>query len=765
MGSVNENDILDEEAKNLYEQLEGIDFRNRNLPVNSIKDISGLLDFTDKRRILLVDFAYLLSMYFEKLDFYQETPAEIDTFKSIQNILKALDEWYFHDKTIIIKYRGVSEDIEDYDIHFGNLRVDADMIPIIMGRMEVPLADLPHRAKTAFKTFSEKGISNILIKIPDDSPKSIDIFHRSLKVISHFNKSVKHIFSFVGGRKKDQNSIALIYNENSQPDPNLTLTAEINNIKQQVFQDLIQKIHQLLQKTNSNQFLSVYDALFSIKKLPFHLIRPPIEINKLTLAISGSETDKITEEKVTVVKHVIDDFGGYSPEAHRVIESVYGDKTVYGNEFIKQNAKTVNKRLQYALRILETSQHTAKANEIEKEVVTNVGKRLDRISDDVLNELFMPKEIAELRDDIKEPIKGTEIFYGTQSIRFQKMIQYFKRRCIARDKIKSLIETNKFDDVDFTIIARQYDISEKDANTIVYLIKSCFDPNGLFNKSMFEKKLSELGRFGTVSFEFFWYILKSTNAPRRNRITFLNSIQLLIERLNYRKNALKTILADVFGNPTTIHFSDRNAMLLANLLMRTYNKEKNVEIELTPEEVLLVEKGVKADLVNYAWNIIDTYQEVFLIKVVTVQKLIKNALQKDSKNKDKQSFPIRFLFGLEREIFSFFSLVKGVTSCAIMRIAMKEYGDPKSEIYNLYKSSFYLPTLFQHLRVVIRGFGRIGEESDIDQLHQVIGNKNEFLAFDVKFTPVINKIIELAYESIDRINKRKTNRMILHDTH
>jgi hypothetical protein len=52
--------------------------------------------------------------------------------------------------------------------------------------------------------------------------------------------------------------------------------------------------------------------------------------------------------------------------------------------------------------------------------------------------------------------------------------------------------------------------------------------------------------------------------------------------------------------PEKVEPSDRNAIMLANILLRTYNKELDVDIEMTPEEVLNVRNGLDRDVVHYA---------------------------------------------------------------------------------------------------------------------------------------------------------------------
>ena len=81
---------------------------------------------------------------------------------------------------------------------------------------------------------------------------------------------------------------------------------------------------------------------------------------------------------------------------------------------------------------------------------------------------------------------------------------------------------------------------------------------------------------------------------------FLNALQMLIAKIHQPKRAIKVLIADFCADPGVIEFADRNALMLANLLIRKYNKELNLDIELTPEEVLLVKEGLDREVVTYA---------------------------------------------------------------------------------------------------------------------------------------------------------------------
>ena len=166
-------------------------------------------------------------------------------------------------------------------------------------------------------------------------------------------------------------------------------------------------------------------------------------------------------------------------------------------------------------------------------------------------------------------------------------------------------------------------------------------------------------------------------------------------------------------------------MMLVNQLLREYNKEVIMDIEMTPEEVLLVKGGLDEKVVNYvAWKV-DGEQKPFLQKIATIRHKIADAMDADLSEKPLLS--IRFLLALEREVHIFLALVGGKTACEVMRSALNEYGNPASQIYHLKGSPNQMEPLLSHLAAVIRGWGRLGRQSDVPLLDEVKIRQDQFM--------------------------------------
>ena len=258
---------------------------------------------------------------------------------------------------------------------------------------------------------------------------------------------------------------------------------------------------------------------------------------------------------------------------------------------------------------------------------------------------------------------------------------------------------------DFEAIAANFEISARDAREMIQLYQNCFDGRGHFLRAAFENNVPEFARHEKKIFEILWELLKET--PQRcNRLPFLNSLQFLVGKIKKPIQAIKVLLADFTLSPESVNYPDRHAMMLVNQFLRGYNKEEIMDIEMTPEEVLLVKGGLDESVVNYvAWKV-DGNREPFLQKIATIRKKTFEAMNADLSK--EALLPIRFLLALEREVHIFLALVGGKTAIEVMRSALNDYGDPASAVYHLKESPAQMEPLLSHLATVIRGWGRLG---------------------------------------------------------
>jgi hypothetical protein len=329
-----------------------------------------------------------------------------------------------------------------------------------------------------------------------------------------------------------------------------------------------------------------------------------------------------------------------------------------------------------------------------------------------------------------------------------------KTRAGTREKRQFQLRPDKnFTDRDFEAIAANFEISVRDAQEMIQLYQNCFDGRGNFIRAAFEKNVPGFARHEKKVFEILWEFLKET-PQRSNRLPFLNSLQFLVGEIKKPIQAIKVLLTYFTQNPESVYYPDRHAMMLVIQFLRDYNKEVIMDIEMTPEEVLLVRGGLDENVVNYvAWKV-DGEQKPFLKKIATIRKKIAEAM--DSDLSEELLLPIRFLLALEREVHIFLALIGGKTAFEVLGSSLNDYGNPASQIYHLKKSPAQMEPLLSHLAAVIRGWGRLGRQSDMSLLDEIKSRQDQFMALhpDMRYQTLVRHVMRLIETSKAAIRSR-----------
>ena len=771
----------------------------------------------DSWRILLVNLAYLMSSYFMDVRYWEGIEKEKNTFSHIVETLHELDQMAGHDGTILIRYRGLpggsgTQEKVDYVMEFGKVVVDSITVPGMVKRLGIQMTHLSGRVVKAFETFSKFGISNLYLKIPGESAEAIEHIRVCLSIISRYNQALKVDAPIVFNYKGEEISLSPILDQRNQPDPNLTVMAGLNALSTKVMQALVRKMDLLMRRSGSmksgEQYSSVYNAIFGIEKLKEKLVRPPIEINNLqwmmvdgdqAVALRGKadpgqsaggqqDVPKSNHEyginKIESIEKRLDlfvdcfmdlessdgetqkkfDMGSFEKQnstdekLNQVIDYLVAIepsgnvdealKKGYGGSFEQIDSHELAERLRLATKLVSTIEKTPGSQQVLQGVMNNFKVNLGQVPDNVYDDLLLAGDELRVRSGEKE----MSIDKVPASI--SELIGFYKKRADARKKMMSMVHhTIHFEVQDYEAIARDFDISIQDSKDIISLVKGCFDSRGHFLRDAFEKNIPEFARYEEKIFEFLWNYLKETHG-RNDRVSLLNSLQFLIVRIEQPKKAFKVLLTDFCFDPSDVRFSDRNAMMLANLLVRNYNKESNINIEITPEEVLLVKNGLNLDIAVSASQMIVSYEKRWLEKIKTIHKWLLEAL--DLKSSYTQPVSARFLLALEREIGILISLVGGGTALIVIRNALKEYGNPGSKIYMLRDSPQHMTAILQNLKVLIRGMERIGEKEDLFILDKVKGSEDRFMSLGKgpRHEAVVRRIIKWVDKSINNCSGR-----------
>jgi len=408
-------------------------------------------------------------------------------------------------------------------------------------------------------------------------------------------------------------------------------------------------------------------------------------------------------------------------EAYRDSPDTAGQvmNSIYSDDYRQLDPTGLGGRLNLITDLLTTLQKNEQGQQFMEAVVQQIQAGVDQIPKDVLDDLIVQDDVIKIWDGEDEKIVGK----ADENI--SDIIETSKERANTRHKMRADLRPDaEFTDEDIDQLSKTFDISTNEAREIAGLFRACFDAQGNFQRALFEKKVPELVQYQKRIFEILWEFLRET--PRRgDRLPLLNSLQLLVKELQQPKQAIKVLLADFLVDPAEVNYPDRNAMMLAIQFLRTYNKEINMDIEITPEEVLLVQVGMDERVRHYAAWKMDGEQKKFIKKVITIRKKLLASFKPEGS--DANLMPIRFLLALEREVHMFLALVGGVTTAAVIQSALKVYGNPASQIYLLEKSRQYTSSLLQHLAVLIRSLGRVGQPADIALLDDIQSRQETFL--------------------------------------
>ena len=707
----------------------------------------------DRWRMLLVELVYLINATLEDAHYWEGLKAERDTSRQLSRILDELDQMAVHDGFVRISHRGGSSlnisEQADYVIQFGDITVDMPAVASLIGRMGIRLKHLEGRLTTTFEALAHQGFNKLVVKLPGESPAAMAAMVLSLRVISGFNQAVEKKSAIVLAQNKSPYSLYPIGDENHQPDLNLTLLAAVNHLDQDAMAKLLDQVSAKVGPAGTQ--LTLFENIFKIKSLRERLTRPPLEVVFDTASrlktdpsgmASGGSLQKGTTRLKTdpsalkegVARFVKGKFGQSPQTASQMMQSIYG------MDYRRIKPQGLGRRLKLVTDLLNSMQKTPTGQNVAAEVLRRIQVRMDQVPDEILEDFVV--QDAEL----KFWSEGAETTVSKVDKDLLEIIDHSKSRSDARKQRRIRLTPEKnYSDTNVAAIASDFGISVQDTSDIIRLFNKCFDTQGNFLRAAFENKVSKFAAYEKKVFEILWEFLKETSR-RSNRLPLLYSLQLLVRETKQPIQAIKLLLTHFIQDPGNVSYADRNAIMLANQFLRSYIKESDMDIEMTPEEVLRVKGGLDKNAVNYAVWKIDAQQIAFLEKMVSIRKSLIEAMEPDLAA--GPLFPARFLLALEREVHIFLALVGGKTTLEVLRSALNVYGNPASHIYHLQESTRHLNPLLLHLAAIIRGFARQADKTDVPLLDEVKLRQDLFRALhdDLRYHALVRQVIGLIDE-------------------
>ena len=699
------------------------------------------LEQLDQLRMQLVDLVYHLNGAFRDAHYWKGVKSSKDTPGEFVKVLYELQQIPQNDGVVRIEYRGrpglkIPEQ-SDYIIRFGNHRMDVSAVSAVIKRIGIRVKHIEGRLIKSFEGFAARGLKTIHIIIPDGSDASLERMHLSMHIASCFNKAVEEDGPIEFVKNEREISIKPILNEFDQPDPNLTQIAALNDLSPQHMQEMIQKVAALMNRANlevsGQQPANVYQAIFSIKSLRERLVRPHLELNserasQAEMNQKGTATGSAGRGGGPGSFPVKMDPAVLKARVAQYVKQAYGDspekavqvmKTIYVSDYHQLDATALEGRLQLITELLSSLESSETGQALQENVLDRIQDGMDHVPRSVLDDLvFDGDEIQLWEEDQAKSV-------GKANDNLLNIIDTAKDRSAARQKMRAVMRADgKFTSKDCEQLSQSFEISIQEAKEIALLLKSCFDHKGNFQRALFEKNMPGFAEHSGKIFEILWAFLREI--PRRSdRVPFLNSLQLLVKEIQQPKQAAKILLSDFILDPADVSFPDRNALMLIIQFLRTYNKEINMDIEITPEEVLMVSKGLDTRVASYlAWKI-DGEQKRFVEKMATIRRKLTQSLEQAGG--DANVLPIRFLMALEREAHILLAIIGGQTATNVIQDALKAYGNPGSRVFLLKESPNFFTSLLQHLGVLIRGIGRVGQETDFELLEDIQKRQQDFM--------------------------------------
>jgi hypothetical protein len=715
---------------------------------------------------LLVELCHLLSACLRRdhdfsdsnreLEATEETidvPMQIDPYAQLAKTLEKLNKRSGHDGTLLIRAcrltslrgDGVSS---DYQVFFSDIVMDREAVAMMIRRVGEHMAYLNALLSKAFNTFEDHKVLSLHLKLPDDTTEMLKRLRTSIAIIAKYRQALSKAEDIEFHTNGEVVKLPLMKNEKGHPDPNLTMLAGLNGIKPDAVGLLVKKVRNWIKESDTSigahRYTGVYDAVAGVKNLCQKLVLPPIQLNNIRWHLLDRSDEKLPKAKAQMARLLDDSFENRPTDQALYLESLYA------RDYGRVSAREVGFRLKRISEMIESIGDRPKKDMILEEILTNSQWRMEKVSDEIVRQL-------QVADGVLSVQNGAEVFkIGSLHEVVARMIEFYTGRLNTREKMRQIGggEENQFNARDFDILSRDFDISPMDVREILGLLEKCFDTQGHFNKIGFEDCVGEFSRYEEKVFEILWHFLKQP-MQRDDRIAFLNALQLLFVKMKAPEKALRVLLGDFLEEPDTVRFSDRNAVMLANLLLRRYNKELDIDIEITPEEVFLVKEGLNREAAMAGLMLIDADSDALFEKIRTIHRRILVSLDPGYDAAD--SMGLKYLLSLEREIHVFIGLLGGDVARSVLRSAMNEYGNPDAEIYRLAEDSSTVESLLQHLKVLVRGLGRSGEPSDEWILDRVIDRRGDFLSFskETRHEALVNRVMDWADRSKQEVQKRR----------
>lgn len=723
---------LDNEAAALFEQLQGIDTSyGKNRMAENFQEEARRREAAIGRIVALLDLlgtcliaSKISQKYIEALFAHMAALRELATTPRL-----------------VVRYCGTPQPADngrqvDYDIAMPPLRFSGTDLDALARRGGPDGARVAETATRAFTVLFRNGVQTLYLNLPGKETLQERQMGLALQVIAGFRAASDAGAAIPVTCGRQDARFPVICDEQGVPDENLTLLTAINGVTAASMSSVVGKI---AAKRLQERYLNVYNAIFSVKSLKAKLAKTPLEVNNLLWLVPEGAAAAATPEQAGVTRLAAAMSKGAPMATASAVQAVYGD------DYDRVDADHLGQRLQASSGLLEAAARTPTSSALEKEILTNIAERLDQVQDQVFDDLFSARKLAAFGGE-----KRGGFFAGLHE-RVRSMVTFYKHRLDTNKKMRQIVSGDvALTPEEYETLAKDYSITREDVDTLLSLLRACFDADGRFVKGKFAQAIPEFKRYEEKILEFLWNYLMDC-VHEKDRIAFLNALQLLIARMQQPKRALGMLLADFCRALDKVKHSDAKALMLCSLLIQKTDTVL-VNVEVTPEEILQVDTGLNRAVAGYAaWKVDQAQQQIFE-KIQTIHQQAIAGLNQSGM--DSHGVSPLYLLEIEREAYIFLALVGGLTARSVILSAVKEYGDPEAIIHEGKKRREIRGALTRNLRVAVRALGRVGCREDLAVLDEI--ERNGLALMGLERSPghqeQIKRIIEWAAHSARAIS-------------
>lgn len=747
-------------------------------------------------RVLLAEFVHLLGLLLIHLRQTQSVRATSVLFEQMMHHLKVLEKMPGHEGALMLSCGVLNKDDEtdviQYRILFGNLilqRTSHDKENLLIAGKQG--AYLNHALDQTFDYLVHYGIESLFLQLPGEQEDKIGELRLALNIVARIQDAVKSHEAVTFHYGDRPLTVPLIYNPQGEPDFNLTLLAGVNGLSAANAEELVkqaQAFHDLALAANrdSSQPLKIvkqsYNQIFKVRSLRSQIVRPLVEVNNNpwigvqpgansdedpVTGRSASDTDgqadtavKDHKEEIGYVQsltlfiqNAVDILSESGATRQYLMQYLSGNDssvqadltTVIVDDYSAFNTLEIGKCLVAASRLLHVIDKMSQNPAVGDRLLYLLQDRLLQVDDQVLAKIEVQNQ------GVRLITRGRTMLVGLVHPRLVDMIVLVKDQVMTRKKIAAIGKIAFRFEKQFTdLVADTFSVSKEDARQLLDIFSACFDIHGGFSRDAFENRMESMALQANTFFEVNWCFLQAT-PHGMDRLGLLNAVQHLMVCLEDPKRALRFLLDYLCSHSDQVGYTDRNAFVLANVLMRAENESLHVDLEHTPDSILSHCDDVDNEVHRYALWRVNTDQVRVVKKLDAIHDALEDAFKMAAAGK---AAAVDFLLALEREAFIFLTLVKGPTARQILSRMLAHYGDPETPLFKNALACEGLSAIMVQLRLLIQCMGWVGYRESIASLEAVAGNADKMLSLDLQ--PAYADQVKLSIERVNHaINKIK----------